>query len=121
MKERDFLKALNNLKEPSNASIDVSLGVAIEIGRKRLLKVFLTAVVLFPFSMYALTQLVRIEAVKNFFAALVGLFNIELLSFGSHPFVSAILIMISVSFTFSFIMSFIIEGGITNEMLLSSR
>ncbi|MGB9695208.1 MAG: hypothetical protein ACP5SB_02605 [Caldisericaceae bacterium] len=121
MKERDFLKALNSLGEQDMKELDVYPNVAIAIGRRKLIRVILTSALIFPFSTFALFELLRLQAVRNTFSLLFSMFNIDFNLALWNPFLGAILTILCVSFTFSFVMSFIIQGGIKDEMLLSSR
>jgi len=117
MKEREFLKALNNLRNTSNTSIDVYASVESGIRRMKLTRVFLLALAIFPFSLYALVRVIEIGFVRHLFLTLLASFKIEFISFGSHPFLNTIFTIISISFAFSLIISFIVEGG-EDEMLL---
>ncbi len=119
MKEREFLEKLCRLTE-SSAKIDISRGVmlAIEFNTKK--KILLTSFALFPLFLLASLECAKLISQSKRLIIFIDFFNIAPL-IKNHPFASVIFSIIILSFAASFAVSFIIQGGEKNELLLSPR
>jgi hypothetical protein len=119
MKEREFLEKLSKLKE-SSTKIDISRKVMQSIETEAKLKVLLTSLALFPFFLLTTLELLKFFVQSKVLIIFIELFNITPLILNS-PFITTICSTVIASFSLSFFVSLIIQGGERSELLLSSR
>lgn len=119
MKEREFLKELNLLKE-EKAEIDVRGYVMARIKINNIKRIFVRTLVISPMMFIATMEIVWLlqkAGLMKYITLLLPLPNI----FFHSPFVSFIIYVSIISIALSVMFSIFIEGGDVNEMLLPSR